>query len=49
MKRESEVEALLDEVDDTGPSKWPGMTYEQGVANTLRWVLDQTDENPMED
>ena len=31
-----------------GSTQWPGMTYEQGVENALRWVLEGSD-NPMED
>jgi len=30
-------------------SKWPGMSYEEGVAAALRWVLGESDEKPMED
>lgn len=30
-------------------SRWPALSYEEGVAATLRWVLGQTDEAPMED
>ena len=35
-------------VDADGSTQWPGMTYEQGVENALRWVLEGSD-NPMED
>lgn len=48
-----------DEIDDVlnrcadqenaGGSAWPGMTYEQGVSNALRWAVGHTDDNPMED
>ena len=34
--------------DADGSTQWPGMTYEQGVENALRWVLEGSD-NPMED
>ena len=34
--------------DADGSTQWPGMTYEQGVENALRWVLEGGD-NPMED
>lgn len=36
------------ESGDTG-SKFPGMTYEQGVAAALEWALGETNTNPMED
>lgn len=32
-----------------GPSKWSGMTYEQGVRNALQWVLGDSDDKPMDD
>jgi hypothetical protein len=31
-----------------GPSKWPGMTYEEGVRSALMWAAGDGD-NPMED
>lgn len=30
-------------------SRWPGMSYEQGVEATVLWVLGDSDENPMAD
>lgn len=33
---------------DSG-SKWPGMSYEEGVAAALRWVLGHSENRPMED
>ena len=32
-----------------GDSKWPGLTYEQGVAEALRWALGQTNLHPLSD
>ena len=47
-----EIESTLGEAVaamDTG-SKYPGMSYEEGVEAALRWVLDDTDApNPMAD
>jgi hypothetical protein len=37
------------EQSDAGGSKWPGQTYEDGVAAALRWVTGDDDNNPMED
>ena len=31
------------------PTKYPGMTYEQGVLYALRWVTGLTAEEPIED
>jgi hypothetical protein len=30
-------------------SKWPGMSYEEGVRAALDWVLGDAEEAPMED
>lgn len=32
-----------------GGTKWSGMTYEQGVANAIRWMTGDDDTPPMED
>lgn len=40
---------LASEAAVTGQSQWPGMTYEQGVDNALRWALGETDDAPMEE
>ena len=48
--RQDEMEDTLAEAYqamDEG-SKWPGMTYEQGVAATLEWVMGRSG-NPMKD
>lgn len=46
------AERLLNDVlnggGEDGPTRWPGMTYEQGVTATLRWLLDGL-ESPMEE
>lgn len=34
---------------ESGVSAYPGMTYEQGVDNALRWANGDTDDPPMED
>lgn len=45
-----QIEAELDRIPEPdGPSRWPSMTYEQGVDAALRWVLGHIDERPMED
>jgi len=36
------------ESEETGESRWPGMTYEQGVRAALEWIQGYG-ENPMED
>lgn len=51
-RTEEEISKVLDaciESENTGESKYPGMTYEQGVRAALEWVTGDTDDNPMED
>jgi hypothetical protein len=42
-----QLDLALDGIDNG--SKWPGMSYEQGVEAALLWVTGQDDEKPMED
>ena len=37
------------EQEEAGGSRWPGMTYEQGVRAALDWVTGHNDTPPMED
>jgi len=30
-------------------TKWPGMSYEQGVQAALDWLFGSIDDNPMDD
>lgn len=34
---------------DEGGSKYPGMTYEEGVASAINWLLGDCEFNPMKD
>lgn len=52
VRSESEVNELLDActaMEAAGETKYPGMSYEQGVKYALDWVLGNSDEHPMED
>ena len=51
MKNEHQIEAIMDKVLERyhEPSRFPGMTYEQGVRNALDWVLEETDDDPLDD
>lgn len=52
MRTEDEVNDLLNqcvEAEDSGRSKFPGMTYEQGVRNAIDWLTGNSDDNPMAD
>ena len=47
---DKEIEQLIGQlIDRRVPqrTRWPGMTYEQGVRNTLEWVLGE-DINPLD-
>jgi len=49
---DKEINDVLNKASDEnskGNTKWPGMTYEQGVENALMWVFGDNDNNPMED
>ena len=48
---ESELDAVVSyccDTEENGTTKWPGMTYEQGVKAALEWVQGYG-EHPLED
>ena len=50
-RMQAEIDEILNrcsEQEDEGGSRWPGMTYEQGVSAALRWVTKETDMYPLE-
>lgn len=49
MRSQGEIDNAIADAEHGGVSKWPGMTYEEGVSAALRWVSGDTDEHPMED
>ena len=47
----AEVEKLIDEIEKfrmKGASKFPGMSYEDGIAYALEWILEDGPD-PMEE
>lgn len=49
MRTEEEILIMADKADAARyENKWPGMTYEQGVAMALDWVLGDEDDDPTE-
>ena len=51
LKSEEEIDELLNQCvdsEETGESKYPGMTYEQGIKAALEWVQGYG-EHPLED
>lgn len=49
MKTEQQINELLDKVDEFAPSKFSGMSYEQGIAAALQWVLEEFEGSPLND
>ena len=48
---QDEIDDVLNqcmEAENAGSSRWPGMSYEQGVAAALRWMINGG-QHPMED
>jgi len=49
------TERSQDEIEDqiaeaqSGNNRWPGMSFEEGVAAALLWITGDRDEAPMED
>lgn len=51
MRSQEEIEAQFEEavaITAEGRSQYPGMTYEQGVRDAMAWVLEESDDAPME-
>lgn len=49
---EQEISDVLNEClekEIEGGSKFPGMTYEQGVSAAINWLTGESDSNPMAD
>lgn len=47
-----EMEAVRDKASDQIEeygTKWPGMSYEQGVADALEWAMGWNDTDPMDE
>lgn len=49
IRSEKEIEDLHETADEVqfAASRWPGMTYEQGVQATLDWLTIQGREDPL--
>jgi hypothetical protein len=48
---DEEIDDVLNgcmEAENSGSSKWPGMSYEQGVAAAIRWMRGE-EQNPLDD
>ena len=52
VRTPEEVNSVIDAAAvmiERGRSKFPGMTYEEGVRAALDWLLGSIDDHPMED
>ena len=50
-RTQQEVDKLLDACHDQenkGGSKFRGMSYEQGIATGIEWLLGDVEENPLD-
>jgi hypothetical protein len=46
---DEQIDKAIDKaMESEGRSRWPGMTYEQGVDAALRWATGASDEAPMD-
>jgi hypothetical protein len=48
-RTDQEIESLIGDCADAEAegSRFPGMTYEQGIDAALRWVFGEQDEHPL--
>lgn len=51
VRSDEEIEETMAKAIDAShkKSQYPGMSYEKGVADALRWLLEEDENNPMED
>lgn len=43
------IQFYVTEAEEVGGTKYPGMSYEQGIKYAIDWIVGNNDENPMED
>jgi hypothetical protein len=46
---EDQLNKASESLEENPGGRWPGMSYEDGVKNTLYWILGESDDLPMED
>lgn len=51
MRAQHEIDDQLNKASEgvNGGSRWPGMSYEQGVENALLWVTGVEETGPMDE
>lgn len=49
-RSDDEIDEQLNKAGEAdGKTKWPGMSYEQGVDATLRWAIGWSEDAPMDE
>ena len=50
-RTDEEIDNCLNEAaaGEAEGSRWPGMSYEEGVGAALRWIIGDSEDNPMKD
>lgn len=50
-RTQKEIDDVLNKAADgmDDGSKWPGMSYEQGVDAAIRWLTGESEDNPMDE
>ena len=51
-RSDAEINQVLNdcmEREMEGRTQWPAMTYEQGVAAALRWLIGESEDHPTQD
>jgi hypothetical protein len=46
---EAEMQDQIEKADDHDKTLWRSMSYEQGVADALRWVMGEGESGPMDE
>ncbi len=51
VRTDEEIDNVMNKALDASVegSKWPGMSYEEGIDAAIRWIVGLADEDPMED
>lgn len=52
VRTEQEIWDLLNQcadAEETGGSKYPGMSYEQGIKAAIEWIIGDINDHPIND
>ena len=49
IRTDEEIQDVISKASRGQGTKWPSMTYEEGVEQALLWVTEEIDDNPMEE